>query len=419
MYKKSTNVSSRVVFVCVWLSALVTMILFPICSLVVLALQARAAPTPLESSASTIALAKAHFETLAKTALHVSNENITKKSPHLSGNCTLENLHIRRDWSAFSSDEKKAYIKSVLCLQEKPALTPSTLAPGVKSRYDDFVASHINQTLTVHFTKGNFLAWHRYFIFEFGEALRNECGYTGDYPYWNWAADTADMEKSEVFDGSDTSMSGNGAYIADRPDIKFSVGDLQVTLPIGTGGGCVETGPFKNYTVNLGPVALAPGGNDHPLDYNPRCLKRDLTTALLQNYANYSSIVHLLQNNDNIWDFENHLQGAPYTGSIGVHGAGHYSIGGDPGRDVYVSPGDPAFWLNHGMIDRVWWIWQNLDWNNRQNAISGTNTFLNQPPSANTTLDDVIDLGYANGGGSIAIRDIMSTTAGPYCYVYV
>ena len=31
--------------------------------------------------------------------------------------------------------------------------------------------------------QGLFLAWHRYFIFEFEQALRNECNYTGDYPY--------------------------------------------------------------------------------------------------------------------------------------------------------------------------------------------------------------------------------------------
>jgi tyrosinase len=93
-------------------------------------------------------------------------------------------------------------------------------------------------------------------------------------------------------------------------------------------------------------------------------------------------------------------------------------MGGDPGRDVFVSPSDPAFWHHHSMIDYVWWIWQNLDWEGRGDAISGTGTFLNDPPSANTTLDTVIDVGFA-GEDPIAMRDIMSTTAGPYCYIYV
>lgn len=70
------------------------------------------------------------------------------------------------------------------------------------------------------------------------------------------------------------------------------------------------------------------------------------------------------------------------------------------------------------MIDRVWWIWQNQDPENRETAISGTNTFLNRPPSENTTLDTLIDLGYA-WGEPIAMREIMSTVKGPFCYVYV
>lgn len=232
------------------------------------------------------------------------------------------------------------------------------------------------------------------------------------------------MEHSPVFDGTETSMSGNGVHIAHEADIQLTLGTFPTNyLPAGTGGGCVTSGPFKNYTVNLGPAALAlPGGNvstvANPLDYNPRCLKRDLTSAILQRFNNYTAVASLILQNDDIWDFEMVMQGVPGSGSIGVHGGGHYSMGGDPGRDVFVSPGDPAFWHHHGMIDRVWWIWQNLDSKNREYAISGTGTFLNEPPSANTTLETVVDLGFANGG-PIKMKDLMSTTAGPFCYVYV
>jgi len=70
------------------------------------------------------------------------------------------------------------------------------------------------------------------------------------------------------------------------------------------------------------------------------------------------------------------------------------------------------------MIDKVWWTWQNLDRETRLKAISGTGTFLNNPPSANTTLDTVIDLGYS-AGTPTPMRDLMSTTDGPFCYVYL
>ena len=84
------------------------------------------------------------------------------------------------------------------------------------------------------------------------------------------------------------------------------------------------------------------------------------------------------------------------------------------------SPGDPLFYLHHGMIDRVWWIWQLLDHKERTGAdgISGTGTFLNVPASANTTLDTVIDLGYA-AGPPMKMRDLMETTEGPFCYTYL
>lgn len=83
--------------------------------------------------------------------------------------------------STFSTTQKKAYINAVLCLQHKPSRTPSDLVPGAKTRYDDFVATHINQTLNIHYT-GTFLAWHRYFTWEFEQTLINECGYTGTLP---------------------------------------------------------------------------------------------------------------------------------------------------------------------------------------------------------------------------------------------
>jgi tyrosinase len=59
-----------------------------------------------------------------------------------------------------------------------------------------------------------------------------------------------------------------------------------------------------------------------------------------------------------------------------------------------------------------------MDPENRQYALSGTNTMLNTPPSANTTLDDMINLGFA-AGSPIAMRDVMSTVAGPFCYIYL
>lgn len=69
-----------------------------------------------------------------------------------SQSCTLENVAVRREWSTLSSAEKTSYINAVQCLASKPSITPASLVPGARSRYDDFVATHINQTLTIHGT---------------------------------------------------------------------------------------------------------------------------------------------------------------------------------------------------------------------------------------------------------------------------
>jgi tyrosinase len=54
------------------------------------------------------------------------------------------------------------------------------------------------------------------------------------WQYWDFGKWT-DPEKSPIFDGSDTSMSGNGKKVSHKAT---SVGPAQ------NGGGCVETGPF-------------------------------------------------------------------------------------------------------------------------------------------------------------------------------
>ena len=51
-------------------------------------------------------------------------------------------------------------------------------------------------------------------------------------------------------------------------------------------------------------------------------------------------------------------------------------------------------------------------------AIAGTQTFLDTPPSANGTLDDLVDFGYA-AGPARPIGDLLATVRGPFCYVYL
>jgi tyrosinase len=235
---------------------------------------------------------------------------------------------------SLSGEERIAYTNAVLCLQKGAAKSPASFAAGAKTRYDDWVASHINQTLTIHYT-GTFLAWHRYFTWHYEQALRNECGYNGTQPYWDWSITAkTGTEGSPIWDGSATSLSGNGAPIANKGEIVLGgiPGVPPIILPAGSGGGCITSGPFKDMKVNLGPAALPVPGNitvaqKDPTAYNPRCLKRDLTNYVNQRFANVSSILDLVYKHLEIEDFQMTMQGYPGSGELGVHGGGHYTMG--------------------------------------------------------------------------------------------
>jgi len=217
-------------------------------------------------------------------------------------------------------------------------------------------------------------------------------------------------------------MGGNGVFenysgVAIPAPPPFDV------IPPDQGGGCVATGPFANMTVNLGPVAgnipsVPPNSRPDGFGHNPRCLRRDIN-HFASSVTTTNFTLALILNTTDIEGFQTVLQGQFDLGLWGLHTGGHFTIGGDPGGDFFTSPGDPAFYLHHGMIDRVWWIWQLQDLAVRQSTVAGTLTLQNMPPSRNGTLEDVNDLGV-NGEG-VPLGDLLSTMGGKngeFCYIY-
>lgn len=51
-------------------------------------------------------------------------------------------------------ENRKEYIDAVLCLIKLPPIIPQEVVPGGRSRFDDFQATHMNQTLWVHISVG-------------------------------------------------------------------------------------------------------------------------------------------------------------------------------------------------------------------------------------------------------------------------
>ncbi|KAI0476824.1 Di-copper centre-containing protein [Xylaria cf. heliscus] len=351
----------------------------------------------------------------ALSALQSLYDNTTVEA-RTTPKCNIFNAPIRQDWNAFSSTQKKEYIAAVKCLQKKPSIADPTFAPGARTRYDDFVAVHINQTLSIHGT-GNFLTWHRYFVKAYETALRTECGYTGYQPYWNWLDHTEDPSKSSLFDGSATSFSGDGAFLAHNGSVN---GNGNVFIPSGKGGGCVTSGPFVDYVVNLGPVSpIQDGMAPFPvfLGYNPHCLSRDLSAFTAVNWLTLQNILNITVGaaSHSVLLFQNELQGRFTDGFLGLHTAGHGVMGGVAG-DIFGSPVDPVFFLHHAMVDRVYWLWQALH-PALAKTIGGTLTLFNIPPSRDTSVNDVINLGV--NAPSLKIADLQDTLGPELCYIYI
>ncbi|KLU82363.1 hypothetical protein MAPG_01435 [Magnaporthiopsis poae ATCC 64411] len=332
--------------------------------------------------------------------------------------CSIHNTAIRRDWATLTKCERKDYIKAVKCLMAKPSKSPSSFAPGARSRFDDFVAVHINQTLSIHGT-GNFLTYHRYITWAYEQALRNECGYKGYQPYWNWFTYTDDPTKSPLFDGSPTSLSGDGQFLQHNGTL---AGAGKVWLPSGKGGGCLKSGPFADVKVNLGPVRPgqdglkpSPTGNLGP---NPRCISRDLNPGVLQRWMTYENLLNVTVGaaSHSVGAFQDELQGRFGDGFLGMHATGHMAIGGES-TDLFSSINDPSFYLHHAMLDRVYWLWQALH-PDKAADIDGTITVLNNPPSRKALKTDLIIMGV--NAETRPIADLFNTLgASPFCYIYM
>lgn len=152
-------------------------------------------------------------------------EWLDKKIEDGSNNgCTMDNAVVRREWyicqyseevstiliqldrSDMSETQRQDYVAAVTCLMNLPPTSNLTRFPGALSRYDDFVAYHmthaskyssnsclsltperkgtsliITGSVQLHDNLHLFGA-HKYFVWLFEKALRDECGYTGYQP---------------------------------------------------------------------------------------------------------------------------------------------------------------------------------------------------------------------------------------------
>ncbi|KAF9002882.1 hypothetical protein BDQ17DRAFT_1390574 [Cyathus striatus] len=300
-----------------------------------------------------------------------------------------------------SKKDQLSYLSAVQCILTKSPTTPLNEAPGVGSRFDDFIATHIQQTYSIHYV-GHFLPWHRYYTAIYEKALRDECGYIGAQPY------ALPSTSPTIFSLTIHKILGLGT--GHPPLGNFTTSPLW-DAKYGFGGGCITTGPLANMTVRMGP------GDD--VGGNPRCLKRDWSPYFAGRYLGLNVTQHTIEQSDFGW-FDTAVQGGPSFDLSGLHGGGHYGVGGTLGEmgDLYNSPADPVFYLHHANLDRVWWSWQKKNLTTRLTDISGPIYIMDytNEKGGNVMLDFPLSVGV--NAQNVTIGDVMDVRGGVLCYDY-
>lgn len=285
-------------------------------------------------------------------------------------------LRVRKSVTDLTLEERADFVDGVLALKS----TPSPYDPSL-SYYDQFVAWHVALSdcnpadpLALHRQMSHagpmFLPWHRQYLLLFEDALRAVTGKDIAVPYWDW---TDPASVASVF--AEDFMGGDG-----DPSEGYAV----MTGPFRKGNWKLVVG---NYGLEWGTSAttyLARHFGSFPGSKLPT--QADVAEAFA---APSYDVAPFDESSDPAKSFRNALEGweepvgfsaslcAPDGVISGVplrdlklHNIVHVWVGGTIGLSPegikifgtmtvpLASPNDPAFFLHHANIDRLWAEWQ-------------------------------------------------------------
>jgi tyrosinase len=225
------------------------------------------------------------------------------------------------------------FIDGVLRLKD-PARFPWTGQEGL-SVYDSFVFWHHQSMMLMTpptqsdrnaaHSGPSFLPWHRYFLITLENLLRRAVD-DDDFriPYWDW---TADSELTEPA----TSPVWSNANLG-----QFSGSSWRVRLEMS-----LRTGDLRRANRAL-QRAL---GNEGSLP------SRTGVRMVIRDQAAYDTSPFSSSSPGGI---RNLVEG--WIGNERIHNSVHVWVGGD--MSLSSSPNDPAFFLHHCNVDRIWAAWQ-------------------------------------------------------------
>ncbi|TFK95596.1 Di-copper centre-containing protein [Pterulicium gracile] len=319
---------------------------------------------------------------------------------------------VRKEWRSFSTREKTEYFKAFKCLANKPhdkRLSPNPPTPGVPvnasaSLFDDLVYVHSNQLEKIHMS-AIFLPFHRWFLNTVEQRLRKDCGYRGPMGYWDWTKDASSgIQKSSIFDGNRDSGLGsfgkasNGFVVTDG-----AWGGQQVAYP-------TPHTIVRNFTATpFREGRMQPEFINKPNQNVNDAVKVSVVNDVVK--GNKGDFVKFYNQFDEL---------------EGFHSGVHFAMGGDMGDTSY-SPNDPLFFLHHGMLDRVWAMWQNQHPSNKK-AFGGGSTWALQSAEAWKTFGPAgmppnigpsARIPNVGMGDSVTVADILDIRGGYLCYSYL
>ena len=253
-----------------------------------------------------------------------------------------------------SSEARDGFLRGVVLLdQERPGINSRDVfqflqrnVPGLRMRgitqnlstYDLFVLWHV-VAMSFPMPPGNaahsgpiFLPWHRMYLIRLEQQLQRVLG-NNDFglPYWDWAADgelpIVEQWRAQLWTQEYLGESRNRVRSGELDDMRVRLWqNMRGVL----------------WSINERPIERAAG-----LDARSLPRQRDVGAALQetlydQDPWSQSAIGH-----------RNRLEGWPRGPQL--HNRIHVWIGGDMGPGT--SPNDPAFFLNHCNVDRIWEAW--------------------------------------------------------------
>ena len=215
---------------------------------------------------------------------------------------------VRKEFTRMNFEERRRFVKTMRTAATNPVYRDEfRRICKVHSRMPTKLLHHMPQI---------FLPWHRWYLLEFENFLRQiDCRVT--IPYWDWSKDAKHWARAtEIGDIWNPGLHGLGGD-----------GDKY--------NGCVRNGPFKES------IFVIPEKNGEG------CLKRNFNLSCS---LPSKTTVQKMINDENFTAFEVFIRNT-------VHPSFHDCVGGHMLKH-HTASFTPEFWIHHSFVDKLWSDWQ-------------------------------------------------------------